>query len=283
MRRREFLTLLGGAAVCWPIILGAQSPRSVRIGVVSTINPRTAWFWVAFDKRMRELGYIEGENFSFDFVNLGGQLDRYSDETRGLVGRKADIILTSGPEVGLKSALEATNTIPIVMIAVDYDPLALGYVPSLARPGGNVTGLFFQQIDLTVKRLQLVKDARLPRLYFGIAYRRISGSPFNGRARRSVCGLQVLNSVNHRTISTVSSPRHLPIIAELSLSSQRRGWLLLALILLRLRYDIECHRCSRCAYMLKLGLYPTFRTSTAHYLRSRRRAGEGHLSYLPGP
>jgi len=108
---------------------------------------------------MRELGYIEGENFSFDFVNLGGQLDRYSDETRGLVGRKVDIILTSGPEVGLKSALEATNTIPIVMIAVDYDPLALGYVPSLARPGGNVTGLFFQQIDLTVKRLQLVKDA----------------------------------------------------------------------------------------------------------------------------
>ena len=78
---------------------------------------------------------------------------------RELVANKVDIIVATGNELSPKAALAATNILPIVMIAIDYDPLALGYVGSLARPGGNLTGLFYEQIDLTLKRLQLMQEA----------------------------------------------------------------------------------------------------------------------------
>jgi putative ABC transport system substrate-binding protein len=159
LRRREVITFIGGAAAAWPLPARAQQAKVMRIGVVSANNPRTASFWVGFDQRMRELGYLEGQNLDVDFVNLGGQLDRYADETRKLVARKPDIIIAPGNELAVKSAVEATNKVPIVIVAIDYDPIALGYVASLARPGKNVTGLFSQQIELTAKRLQLLKDA----------------------------------------------------------------------------------------------------------------------------
>jgi putative ABC transport system substrate-binding protein len=160
MRRREFLNVLGGAVTAWPAMVRAQQlKRPLRIGVVSAVNPRTSSFWRAFDERMRELGYIEGDNLSFDFVNLNNQLIRYDDESKALVSRGVDVIIAPGLEVSLKSAMTATKTVPIVMAAVDYDPFERGYVASLSRPGGNVTGVFFQQIELTVKRLQLFKDA----------------------------------------------------------------------------------------------------------------------------
>jgi putative tryptophan/tyrosine transport system substrate-binding protein len=82
-----------------------------------------------------------------------------SEGNLSLVGRGVDVIIAPGTEVALKAAMTATKTLPIVMTAVDYDPFVRGYVASLARPGGNVTGVFFQQIELTVKRLQLLKDA----------------------------------------------------------------------------------------------------------------------------
>ena len=157
MRRREFVTLLGGAAA-WPFAARAQQPRMLRIGSVSSINPRSAFFWVAFDQRMRELGYIEGQNLAVEFINLNGRIDRYGEETKELVRRNVDIIIAPGNELALKSALAATDTLPIVITAVDYDPLALNYVTSLARPGRNVTGVFFQQIELALKRLELTRE-----------------------------------------------------------------------------------------------------------------------------
>jgi putative ABC transport system substrate-binding protein len=75
-----------------------------------------------------------------------------------LVRRKADVLIASGTEIALKSAVAATDKLPIVMIAIDYDPLALHYIANLARPGGNVTGVFFQQVELAMKRLQLMRD-----------------------------------------------------------------------------------------------------------------------------
>ena len=160
MRRREFLNVLGGALIAGPVVVRAQQlKRPLRIGIVSAVNPRTSSFWRAFDERMRELGYVEGENLSFDFVNLNYQLMRYDDESKALVSRGVDVIIAPGLEVALKSAMNATKTVPIVMTAVDYDPFERGYVTSLSRPGGNVTCVFFQQIELTVKRLQLFKDA----------------------------------------------------------------------------------------------------------------------------
>jgi ABC-type uncharacterized transport system substrate-binding protein len=86
-------------------------------------------------------------------------LEEYARGNRELVTRNVGILVASGAEVALKAALAATDTLPIIMTAIDYDPLALGYVKSLARPGGNVTGIFFQQIELTTKRLQVVTDA----------------------------------------------------------------------------------------------------------------------------
>ena len=106
---------------------------------------------------MGELGYQEGKNFSFDFLQAASA-DEYEVLYRKLAAQTPDVILAIGPEIGLRSALAVTRTLPIVMIAIDYDPLARGYVTSLARPSGNVTGVVFQQIELAAKRIQLIKD-----------------------------------------------------------------------------------------------------------------------------
>jgi putative ABC transport system substrate-binding protein len=129
----------------------------LRVGVVSG-QQRSASIYAAFLQRMTELGYQEGKNFAFEFLQAAN-IEDYAPGYRELVARKVDILVATGPEISLKSALAATNTLPIVITAIDYDPLALGYATSLARPGGNITGVFFQQIELTTKRLQLVKDA----------------------------------------------------------------------------------------------------------------------------
>jgi putative ABC transport system substrate-binding protein len=108
---------------------------------------------------MSELGYVEGKSFVLDFDDLGGKAERYGAAMQDIAGRKADVIVAYGPEAALKAAVAATQTIPIVMVAIDYDPLTLGYITSLARPPGNVTGLYLQQIELAAKRIELLRDA----------------------------------------------------------------------------------------------------------------------------
>jgi putative ABC transport system substrate-binding protein len=162
MKRRTFIVgLLGGAAVVavlWPLSAQAQQlSKGIRIGI-TTIQPRTSPPYVAFDQRLRELGYIDGQNLTLDFLNPDDQAGSITDAMKELVRRKVDVIIAPY-ESAVKAALAATDTVPIVMIAIDYDPLALGYTKSLARPSGNVTGLFLQQIELATKRLQLLKDA----------------------------------------------------------------------------------------------------------------------------
>lgn len=106
---------------------------------------------------MDELGYKDGMNFLFDFIQAASA-DEYEVGYRKLAARACDVILAIGPEIALKSAIAATRTLPIVMIAIDYDPLARGYVASLGRPSGNVTGIVFEQVELAAKRIQLIKD-----------------------------------------------------------------------------------------------------------------------------
>jgi hypothetical protein len=122
MTRREFITLLGGAAA-WPLAARAQQPeKMLRVGALSA-QPRTAPIWLAFERRMAELGYKRGTNFAFEFV----QVDSMGDYERGyreLVARNVDILLATGPEIALKSARAATQTLPMVMLAIDYDPIA---------------------------------------------------------------------------------------------------------------------------------------------------------------
>jgi len=158
MRRREFITVVAGAAAMWPPVARAQQASSIlRVGSVS-LQPSSAPFNIAFQQRMAELRYQEGKNFAFDFVKVASW-GAYETAYGELVTRNVDILLAGGPEIALKSAIAASQAIPIVMIAIDYDPFARGYVTSLAQPGGRITGLFLRQIELTEKRLQFFKDA----------------------------------------------------------------------------------------------------------------------------
>ena len=160
MRRREFIALVSGAAA-WPLRALAQSERPdfLRVGTASP-TPRRAVtsFLLPFEQRMAELGYIEGKNFALEFIELT-QPNQFGEAFKELTHRKVDVLVAYGAEASLKSAIAASNTIPIVMVAIDYDPLRLGYVTNLARPTGNVTGLFFEQIELAAKRVQLLKEA----------------------------------------------------------------------------------------------------------------------------
>jgi putative tryptophan/tyrosine transport system substrate-binding protein len=137
---------------------GAEPTKMFRVGIVAFANPRSASFFVAFEGRLRELGYIEGKSLAVDFLSTEGKIERLPRAMEELVRRNVDVIVAGGPEVALKAAKQATATIPIVMIAVDFDPVALGYVPSLARPAGNITGVVLQPVELAAKRVDLLKQ-----------------------------------------------------------------------------------------------------------------------------
>jgi len=190
MRRRDFITLLGGAAA-WPLAARAQQPtRTLKVGTVAG-TPKSSPQWVAFERRMVELGYQEGRNFSFDFLQAASA-DEYEALYRKLAAREPDVILAIGPEIGLKSALAVTRTVPIVMIAIDYDPLARGYITSLARPSGNITGVVFQQIELAAKRIQLIKDGFPDRLAATMFWDKFSADQWEAaRSTAAKLGLQL--------------------------------------------------------------------------------------------
>ena len=160
MKRRELLVALGACALAAPFAASAQpQPRVARIGILSTVLPRSMPWWLAFERRLHELGWIEGKNLTVDFLNAEGKIERLPDLAAELVRRKVDVISASGPEATLRAARQATSAIPIVFIAVDYDPVARGHAAGLARPGGNTTGVFANQLELTAKRLDLLKQA----------------------------------------------------------------------------------------------------------------------------
>ena len=133
-----------------------QAPKTLRVGTAN-VQPRTAPQWVAFIQRMAELGYREGDNFIYDHIQIPNA-DAWEASYRTIVAQKPDIVLGSGPERSLHAALAAADGLPVVMIAVDYDPVVKGYVRSLSRPSGNVTGVYFQNVELVGKRLALVKE-----------------------------------------------------------------------------------------------------------------------------
>jgi putative ABC transport system substrate-binding protein len=158
MRRREFIAALGGAAA-WPLVARAQQTEKLyRIGVFSAgAGPSTnVTVWSAFVAALRELGWTEGKNFVFEDRFANNQLDRLPGLAAELVALNVDLIVTVGTLAPL-AAKRATSTIPIVMISAG-DPLGSGLVASLARPGGNVTGLSLMAPDLGGKRLELLKE-----------------------------------------------------------------------------------------------------------------------------
>jgi putative ABC transport system substrate-binding protein len=111
----------------------------------------------AFEQRLRDLGYIEGQSIAIEFRNAEGQVDRLPGLAADLVRLDVDVIVTA-TDLATRAAKGATTRIPILMVAINYDPIALGYIDSLARPGANVTGLFFQHLELLAKRFGLFKE-----------------------------------------------------------------------------------------------------------------------------
>ena len=159
MKRREVLLGLATAAFGKVSAIRAQAAaKSLRMAAV-LMTPPTASYWVAFMKRLRELGYREGENLLVEVFDGREEAGHLVESLKERINKGVNVVVASGPEITLKLAIAATSTLPIVMIAFDYDPLALGYIRTLARPGGNVTGLFVQQIEQAVKRLELIQEA----------------------------------------------------------------------------------------------------------------------------
>jgi putative ABC transport system substrate-binding protein len=156
LRRRDFITLVGGAAA-WPLAARAQQPGKLpTIGVLGSTTPAAWSTWTApFVQRLRELGWIEGRTVAIEYRWGEGRDERYTELAAELVRRKVDIILTTGTTV--IAAKQATSVIPIVF-AASPDPVGSGLVASLARPSGNVTGLSSQNTELTGKRLELLRE-----------------------------------------------------------------------------------------------------------------------------
>jgi putative tryptophan/tyrosine transport system substrate-binding protein len=167
-RRREFIMLLGGAAAAWPLAAGAQpQPKMLRVGFVG-MQPRESPFYGAFLERMTELGYQEGRNFTFEYIQAPN-VDGYEKNYRELAARKVDVFLAVGNEAALRAALSAAEGGPIAFLAIDFDPLANGYVANLSRPGGNVTGIFVRQLELAAKRVEIAREVFPTATVVGIA------------------------------------------------------------------------------------------------------------------
>jgi len=185
MNRREFITLLGGAAVAGLGMARAQQAGKVmRVGffgpgltVSATIAP-----YQAFLTQLRELGLNEGQNIAVEYRNV--------DDPRGpfvaaadLMRSQPDLIVAAGPEVALQAVVGASLAVPIVMIAINYDPIARGYVTSLARPGGNITGVVSQQLELAQKQVELLTQAFPDRARLAVLFDALSADQFTAAER----------------------------------------------------------------------------------------------------
>jgi ABC-type uncharacterized transport system substrate-binding protein len=237
VKRRAFITLIGGAAAAWPLAARAQRPsRPIRLGVLGPMlnNPTAIAQYQAIRAQLEELGFREGANVTIDYQALDdprGPFVSAADLTRS----QPDLVVALGPEVSLQALAGVSGFIPVVMIAINYDPLARGYIASLARPGGNITGLVFQQLELAQKQVELLAQAFPDRTRLAMLFDSQSADQFEAAARAAkALNLQVLpirlenppydvDAAFHRAVSSgaqtmlvLSSPLFLPHLARIT-------------------------------------------------------------------
>src|SRR5262245_58631090 len=157
VRRREFMTLLGGATA-WPLSARAQHPAMPVVGFLNYQSPDTiADLLRAFRQGLKETGYVEGDNVAIAYRWAENQIDRLPALAADLVRRQVAVIVTGGGPAAAFAAKAATTTIPVAF-TINEDPVQLGLVASLARPGGNVTGINFFNAELVSKRLEFLRE-----------------------------------------------------------------------------------------------------------------------------
>ncbi len=201
MRRRQFITLLGGAAAAWPFSARAQQPRrlpTIAVLGVSTPSNWTAWV-AAFVRRLGELGWSEGRTATIEYRWAEGRTEKFAEIAAEFVRLKVDVIVTAGSAVS--AVKEATSDIPIVF-AIASDPVGSGLVASLARPGGNITGLSNQYADLASKRLSLLREA-LPDLrqfvvMGNVAYAAVLQEMADVKSAAGALGLAIVDTLEIR-------------------------------------------------------------------------------------
>jgi putative ABC transport system substrate-binding protein len=158
VKRREFITLLGGAATAWPLVARGQQSAMPMIGLLSSVPFETRRDQVlGFHRGLKESGYVEGQNVAIEYRSADNQIDRLPALAADLVNRRVEVIVTIGGDISIQAAKAATTTIPVVFVT-GFDPVAAGFVASLNRPGGNLTGVSFLVVFTVAKRLELLSE-----------------------------------------------------------------------------------------------------------------------------
>jgi putative ABC transport system substrate-binding protein len=235
LKRREFITLLGGAAA-WPLAVLAQQPeKSPRIGVIG-LRPESAGgvgtgYPTMLDE-LRKLGFSENRNLTVQYRFVEQDPRKLFTDAAELVHSNVDVLVVIGPEVGLQAAVAASSTIPIVIAAYNYDPIARGYVKALARPGGNITGVFLRQPELAEKQVEVLTEAFPDKTRLAILWDALSADQFSAaETRAKSLHLNVLSTRLERPpydfdaafrSLTESSPQMLLLLSSPHFIPQRR-------------------------------------------------------------
>jgi putative ABC transport system substrate-binding protein len=193
MRRREFITLLGGAAAApalsWPLAARAQQWEGAvaRVGIIGPSRDiPVAWLaYQAFLDELRKLGFTEGRNLLVELRRVDLGVPQAFAGVNELMAWKADVLFAFGPELALQAAAAARPPVPIVMAAVNFDPIASGYVQSLTHPGGNITGIVSQQLELVGKQLEFLTEAFPDRKRIGALWDVQSADQFRAAEREA--------------------------------------------------------------------------------------------------